>query len=129
MVNCLPLLSFIFLNKKFNSSKFIIVHSFKELIISVKLCLCLSNSSENTYNQAKTVICREFSKEYQDGDTPYYPIDTPYNRELYAKYLNLAKNTPNLILGGRLGMYKYMDMDKTIRAALDTFENIKSKLI
>lgn len=85
--------------------------------------------AEKDYNQEKTVVCREFSKEYKDGDTPYYPIDTPYNRELYTKYLNLAKATPNLILGGRLGMYKYMDMDKTIRAALDTFENIKDKLI
>ncbi len=85
--------------------------------------------AEKIYNQEKTVICREFSKEYKDGDTPYYPIDTPYNRELYAKYLNLAKNTPNLVLGGRLGMYKYIDMDKTIKAALDTFENIKTNLL
>ena len=85
--------------------------------------------AEKDYNQEKTVVCREFSKEYSDGDTPYYPIDTPYNRELYAKYLNLAKATPNLILGGRLGMYKYMDMDKTIRAALDTFESVKDQLI
>lgn len=84
--------------------------------------------AEGSYSQVKTVICREYSKEYKPGDTPYYPIDTPRNRELYAKYVELAKANPNLVLGGRLGMYRYMDMDKTIRAAFDTFESLKERL-
>lgn len=83
--------------------------------------------AESTYSQDKTVICREYSKEYKAGDTPYYPIDTARNRELYVKYLQLAMEQPNLILGGRLGMYRYMDMDKTIRAAMDTFEALKPR--
>lgn len=84
--------------------------------------------AEGAYSQDKTVICREYSKEYKAGDTPYYPIDTPRNRELYARYAELARTQPNLILGGRLGMYRYMDMDKTIRAAMDTFEALKERL-
>lgn len=84
--------------------------------------------AEGSYSLEKTVICREYSKEYKHGDTPYYPIDTPRNRELYAKYVELAKAKPNLVLGGRLGMYRYMDMDKTIRAAFDTFELLKKRL-
>ena len=76
----------------------------------------------------KTVICEEYSREYQDGDIQYYPIDTQKNRMLYEKYKQLALEYPNLILGGRLGMYKYFDMDKAILAALDTFNLIKPKL-
>lgn len=77
---------------------------------------------------SQTVICREFSREYKEGDTPYYPVDTHKNRELYLRYEQLAETRGNLILGGRLGMYRYMDMDKTIASALDTFDHCKEIL-
>lgn len=85
--------------------------------------------AEKNYSQSKTVICREYSKEYKEGDTPYYPVDTERNRELYKKYLELVNSIPNLILGGRLGMYRYMDMDLTVKSAFDTFKNIKEFLV
>lgn len=85
--------------------------------------------ADHKYSQDKTVICREYSKEFKEGDTPYYPVDTVRNREIYSKYLEYSKKYPNIILGGRLGMYKYMDMDKTIRSALDTFNSIKDRLV
>ncbi len=80
--------------------------------------------NKETYELGRTVICREYSKEYKEGDTPYYPIDTNRNRKIYAKYKILADRTRNLYLGGRLGMYKYMDMDKTVRAAFELFNQI-----
>ena len=69
--------------------------------------------------QDKTVISREYSSEWNPGEEPYYPINNDKNNELYAKYKELADNTPDVIFGGRLGQYKYYDMDKVIRAALD----------
>ena len=68
----------------------------------------------------KTVISKEYSSEWKIGDEPYYPINNERNNELYLKYKELADNTPNVIFGGRLGQYKYYDMDKVIIAALDT---------
>ena len=68
--------------------------------------------------QQKTVITREHSKEYQEGDEPYYPINDQRNNELYAKYKELADNTQNAIFGGRLAQYKYFDMHNIIAEAL-----------
>lgn len=66
-----------------------------------------------------TLIFKEYSRFAQEGDEPYYPVDTLNNRELFAKYQELAKHeTPNVIFGGRLGHYKYYDMDNAIEAAL-----------
>lgn len=72
--------------------------------------------------QPKTVITREHSKEYEDGDEPYYPINDERNNELYAKYKSLEDNTPNVIFGGRLAQYKYFDMHNIIAEALDCVE-------
>ena len=69
--------------------------------------------------QPKTVISREYSSEWTMGDEPYYPINNDKNNALYEKYQALAKKTPNVIFGGRLGQYKYYDMDKVIISALD----------
>ena len=69
--------------------------------------------------QEKTVISREYSSEWKLGDEPYYPINNDRNNELYAQYKALADNTPNVIFGGRLGQYKYYDMDKVIISALE----------
>ncbi len=67
----------------------------------------------------KTVISREYSSEWRTGDEPYYPVNDEKNGELYAKYKALADAEKNVIFGGRLGEYKYYDMDAVIAAALD----------
>lgn len=68
--------------------------------------------------QEKTVISREYSAEWQPGIEPYYPINDKANNVLYEKYKALAVTRPDVIFGGRLGQYKYYDMDKVIAAAL-----------
>ena len=67
----------------------------------------------------KTVISREFSSEWKPGDEPYYPVNDEKNSQLYAGYKTLASAEENVIFGGRLGEYKYYDMDQVIAAALD----------
>ncbi len=66
----------------------------------------------------KTVIMREYPAEWKPGDEPYYPIDNTDSRTLMERYRLEAAKIPNLIIGGRLGDYKYYDMDKSIEAAL-----------
>lgn len=67
----------------------------------------------------KTVISREYSSEWKRGDEPYYPVNDDKNCALYAKYKELAEKEEGTIFGGRLGEYKYYDMDQVIAAALD----------
>ncbi len=69
-------------------------------------------------DQKKTVISREYSSEWQVGDEPYYPVNDDKNGALYLEYKKLAENEPNIIFGGRLGEYKYYDMDAVIDSAL-----------
>ena len=64
------------------------------------------------------IICREYPKTWTPGDEPYYPVDTPASRERLALYQAEAAKCPNLIVGGRLGEYKYYDMDQSIGRAL-----------
>lgn len=66
-----------------------------------------------------TVITREYPATWEKGDEPYYPINDEKNGALYAQYAELAKKEANVLFGGRLGQYKYYDMDKVIRSALD----------
>lgn len=68
--------------------------------------------------QPKTVITREYPKTWKKGDEPYYPMNDERNAALYEKYSELAKKEGNVIFGGRLGQYKYYDMDDTVEAAL-----------
>ncbi len=70
----------------------------------------------------KTVISREYSSEWAPGDEPYYPVNDEKNSALYAKYKELANKEKNVIFGGRLGEYKYYDMDVTIASALKLCE-------
>lgn len=72
--------------------------------------------------QPTTVISREYSKEWKQGDEPYYPVNNDKNNELYQKYQELAEKEQKVIFGGRLGGYKYYDMDKVIAAALEMCE-------
>ncbi len=67
----------------------------------------------------KTVISREYSSEWKPGDEPYYPVNDEKNGKLYAEYKKLADKEKNVVFGGRLGEYKYYDMDVVIAAALD----------
>lgn len=67
----------------------------------------------------KTVISREYSSEWKQGDEPYYPVNDEKNGKLYAAYRELAIQEENTIFGGRLGEYKYYDMDQVIAAALE----------
>ncbi len=70
----------------------------------------------------KTVISREYSSEWKPGDEPYYPVNDEKNGTLYAQYRELAEKENCVIFGGRLGEYKYYDMDQVIAAALDAVE-------
>lgn len=77
---------------------------------------------------SKTVIVREYSKTWQPGDEPYYPVNTAEDRAVLARYQSLAADDANVIFGGRLGAYAYYDMDKTIAAALAKFDEIKDRV-
>ncbi len=68
--------------------------------------------------QPFTIISREYSSEWEKGSEPYYPINNEKNNQLYEKYKKLSEEDNNIIFGGRLGQYKYYDMDKVIDAAL-----------
>ena len=67
----------------------------------------------------KTVISREYSSEWKPGDEPYYPVNDEKNGNLYAEYKKLAEQEKKIVFGGRLGEYKYYDMDAVIASALD----------
>ncbi|MFR4997241.1 MAG: UDP-galactopyranose mutase [Clostridium paraputrificum] len=75
-------------------------------------------------NQKNTIITKEYSKEWNKGDEPYYPINNSRNSELYLKYKALAKTEENVIFGGRLGEYRYYDMDQVIKSALDKVREV-----
>lgn len=74
---------------------------------------------ENGNDLPKTVISKEYSSEWKVGDEPYYPVNDEKNGALYAKYRELADQESNVIFGGRLGEYKYYDMDAVIASALE----------
>lgn len=74
--------------------------------------------------QPVTVISREYSAEWKPGLEPYYPVNDAENSALYAQYQQLAAQQENVIFGGRLGQYRYYDMDKVIRAAMDELEKL-----
>ena len=74
--------------------------------------------------QPTTIISREYSAEWKPGLEPYYPVNNEENAALYAQYKELADRQGNVIFGGRLGQYKYYDMDKVIRAAMDDLKKL-----
>ena len=75
--------------------------------------------------QEKTVISKEYSSEWNVGMEPYYPVNNEKNSELYQKYKALADKEEHVIFGGRLGHYKYYDMDKVIAAALNAVDKLQ----
>jgi UDP-galactopyranose mutase len=74
------------------------------------------------FQSKKTVIMREYSATWKPGDEPYYPVDCDESRALLLKYQEEAGKYPNLVIGGRLGGYKYYDMDKSIASGLETVD-------
>ena len=74
-------------------------------------------------NQAKTIITKEYSKTWEKGDEPYYPVNNDRNNHLYKSYKKLADDQGNVIFGGRLGHYRYYDMHQVIGAALQCVRN------
>ncbi len=74
-------------------------------------------------NQSKTIISKEYSHEWTMGEEPYYPINNELNNEKYRLYRKLAEAESKIIIGGRLGEFKYYDMDAVIEAALQRFYN------
>ena len=72
--------------------------------------------------QPDTIISREYSSEWKPGVEPYYPVNNDRNNELYNQYADKAVSESSVVFGGRLGQYKYYDMDKVILAALDLVE-------
>ena len=72
----------------------------------------------------KTIISREYSSEWKPGDEPYYPVNDEKNGNLYQEYKKLAEKEEKVIFGGRLGEYKYYDMDQVIAAALEKVQTL-----
>lgn len=79
---------------------------------------------ENGNDLPKTVISREYSSEWKLGEEPYYPVNDEKNGRLYAQYKELADKEKKVIFGGRLGEYKYYDMDQVIAVALEKAEQL-----
>lgn len=77
-----------------------------------------SERDEEGNDLPKTVISREYSSEWKPGDEPYYPVNDEKNGSLYAEYKKLADAEDKVVFGGRLGEYKYYDMDAVIHSAL-----------
>ncbi len=80
---------------------------------------------ENGQDLPKTVISREFSSEWKLGDEPYYPVNDEKNGNLYQEYKKLGDAEDKVIFGGRLGSYKYYDMDQVIAAALERVNELR----
>ncbi|MDO7867491.1 UDP-galactopyranose mutase [Nocardioides jiangxiensis] len=76
-----------------------------------------------SYTKGKTLVVREYSRFAEEGDEPYYPINTAEDREKLLKYRDLAKKEPMVLFGGRLGTYKYLDMHMAIASALSMYDN------
>ena len=79
---------------------------------------------ENGNDLTKTVISREYSSEWKLGDEPYYPVNDEKNGNLYQEYRKLAEQEKKVVFGGRLGEYKYYDMDQVIAAALERINEL-----
>ena len=78
---------------------------------------------EENFHDSKTIISKEFSRFSEIGDEPFYPINTGADRLMFENYRNRAHQEQNVLFGGRLGTYKYLDMDMAIASALVAFQN------
>jgi UDP-galactopyranose mutase len=78
---------------------------------------------ERDYPSDRTVVVREYSRRAEAADEPYYPINTPRDREVLSRYRERAAREPDVFFGGRLGTYQYLDMHMAIASALSLFDN------
>jgi len=78
---------------------------------------------ERDYPKDRTVVVREYSRRAEPADEPYYPINTPHDREVLGRYRQRAAHEPDVFFGGRLGTYQYLDMHMAIASALSMFDN------
>ena len=85
---------------------------------------CEFGKDEAGNDLPKTVISKEYSSEWKPGDEPYYPVNDEKNNKLYQEYKKMSEKEEKVIFGGRLGEYKYYDMDVTIRSALNLAESL-----
>jgi len=79
---------------------------------------------ERDYPKDRTVIMREYSRDAGPDDEPYYPVNTAADREMLLRYRALADAEPDVLFGGRLGTYQYLDMHMAIASALQLYDNI-----
>lgn len=77
---------------------------------------------ERVYTSESTIVAREYSRFAGQSDEPYYPIDTADDRKKYLAYRSMAEQIPNIVFGGQLGTYRYLDMHQAIAAALKAFD-------
>ena len=82
---------------------------------------------ENGNDIKNTIISKEYPVEWRAGMEPYYPINTDKNNKTYLKYKEIAKSDDRVIFGGRLGLYKYLDMDKVVGCAMDMAKDLLKK--
>ncbi|MFA6830143.1 MAG: UDP-galactopyranose mutase, partial [Bacilli bacterium] len=75
-----------------------------------------------------TYITREYPKEFEKGDDPFYPVNNEKNASLYQEYLKKSEAEKKVTFAGRLGMYKYFDMDDTIRSVMDLFAKLTENI-
>jgi UDP-galactopyranose mutase len=78
---------------------------------------------EREYPTDRTVVVREFSRQAEEGDEPYYPIATPQDRAILKRYRERAAAERDVYFGGRLGTYQYLDMHMAIASAMSLFDN------
>jgi UDP-galactopyranose mutase len=81
---------------------------------------------QTVYDCPKTVVSEEYSTEYKEGMEPYYPVNDEKNSRLYAEYKKLTEKETNVVFGGRLGEYKYYDMDQVIAVALEKAKELSA---
>ena len=79
---------------------------------------------ENGNDLPKTIISKEYSSEWKLGDEPYYPVNDEKNEKLYIEYKKLSDEETKVFFGGRLGEYKYYDMDQVIESALKSLKKL-----
>ena len=79
-------------------------------------------------SRPKTVICREYPKTWEPGDEPYYAVDTAESRALLERYRAEVAKVPGLVVGGRLGEYRYYDMDQSVGRGLEAASAFLSKI-
>lgn len=108
------------------------VHKFQELPVinytdkEHEFTRIIEHANFLNQNIDKTYITKEYPKDYVEGDEPYYAVNNEINNNLYQKYFELTKQDKKLIIGGRLGLYKYFDMDDTILEALNLVKDIEN---